>query len=81
MELGYEGKVYKKVTVTDLASYKKLCLSTILAPEDGNLNEPVFKSSNAQGVSGGGDVEAFELIDALATRKQFELKLALNLSQ
>ena len=53
-----------------------------MAPEDGNLNEPVFKSSNAQGVSGGGgDVEAFELIDALPTRKQFELKLALNLSQ
>ena len=42
---------------------KKLCLSTILAPEDGNLNEPVFKSSNARGVLGG-DVEAFELIDA-----------------
>ena len=50
---------------------KKLCLNTILAPGDGNLKKPVFKSSNARRVSGGGggDVEAFELIDALTDKK------------
>ena len=56
--------------------------STILAPGDGNLNEPVFKSSNAQGVFGEeGGMKLFELIDAWPTRKRFELKPALNLSQ
>ena len=49
---------------------KKLCLNTILAPGDGNLKKPVFKSSNARRVSGGGgDVEAFELINALTDKK------------
>ena len=50
---------------------KKLCLNTILAPGDGNLKKPVFKSSNARSVwgGGGGDVEAFELIDALTDKK------------
>ena len=55
-------------------------MNTILAPRNGNLNEPVLKSLNARGVFGGGDVEALELIDAWPTRKQFELKPALNLS-
>ena len=50
-----------------------------MSPRNGNLNEPVLKSSNAGGVFGGGDVEAFELTDAWPTRKQFELKSALNL--
>ena len=57
-------------------------MNTILAPGDGNLNEPVFKSSNAQGVFGEeGGMKLFELIDAWPTRKRFELKHALNLSQ
>ena len=70
---GSEEKVYKKVLAADLAFYKQINhqikhLSRVFehnfGPEKRNLNEPVLKSSNARGVFGGEDVEAFELIDA-----------------
>jgi len=32
-------------------------LNSFFAPRGGNLNKPIFKSSNARGVAGGGDVE------------------------
>ena len=33
-------------------------LNTTLARGEGNLNEPIFKSSNARGIAPGGDAEA-----------------------
>jgi len=32
-------------------------LNGSFAPREGNLNKPIFKSSNARGVARGGDVE------------------------
>ena len=43
-----------------------------LAPGDGNLNEPVFKvQMPGQFSGGGGDVEAFELIEAKPTQENY----------
>ena len=41
-------------------AFDRQILNTILAQGGGNLNDPIFKSSNAQGLprgGGGGDVE------------------------
>ena len=40
-----------------------------MAPEDGNLNEPVFKSSNARGVLGGGGCWSFWIDWRLTDKK------------
>ena len=44
---------------TDKSDYSVGHLNTILARGGGNLNNPIFKSSNARGLpgGGGGDVE------------------------
>ena len=39
-------------------------LNTVLAKRDGNLNEPIFKSSNDWGVAWGVGCRSFKLIDA-----------------
>ena len=42
-------------------------LNTILAQGGGNLNDPIFESSNARGLPGRGGCRSFELIGALVT--------------
>ena len=72
-EDGSEGKVYKRVISADLVSCKKI------GHQIWHLSR-VFERMPEE-FKGGGDVEAFELIDTWPTRKRFELKPVLNLSQ
>ena len=55
--------------MTDKSDGKVGHLNTILARGGGNLNDPIFKSSNARGLPGGGG-GSFELIGALVGRRQ-----------
>ena len=68
LEDGSEGKVYKRVTSTDLVFCKKIChlirhLSNNFGPGR-NLNECPGSFRGGGRGEGGGGVEAFELIDA-----------------
>ena len=47
-------KVFKSCGQTDKPDYRVGHLNTILAREAGNLNDPIFKSSNARGLPGEG---------------------------
>ena len=46
--------VFKSWGQTDKSDDRVGHLNTILARRDGNLNDPIFKSSNARGLPGGG---------------------------
>ena len=61
--------------LTDKSDDKVGHLNTILARGGGNLNDPIFKSSNARGLRGrgGGDVEVSRLIGALAERGHLQI--------
>ena len=50
-------KVFESCGQTDESDDRVGYLNTILARRGGNLNDPIFKISNARGLPGGGDVE------------------------
>ena len=63
---------FKKGHLTDKFDDRVGHLNTILARGGGNLKDPIFKSSNARLLPGGGGCWSFELIGALTAAQTQE---------
>ena len=61
--------------MTDKSDNKVGHLNTILARGGGNLNDPIFKSSNARGLPGGGGMLKFR-VDRRTSHTESSRKVA-----